>query len=359
MALFYGTLPGMRFPTADAKLWLNSQTGYYAAKYKDDRGRWQRVSLQTKDAKVALKRFNGWRRDYLAGKIAPKTPGIAITVSEFADEWVSHISARYSEATFVQYRATATKLKEYFSDTPLADFNQRSIDLLVNLLLKDGLSIPTVNKHRRHLRVMLTTAEEWAYIDRRPKIPRPLREVERVKYFSDEDLGLLFSAITDPVFRDLCHLALVTGLRSGEILRLTPADVDCPRGFLRITEEQKNRTESRIPINSTAREILDRNPGLFPYSSESWVARRFKAYREAAGLPEGLTFHSLRHTYGTMMVRRGADVRVIKELMRHKAITSTMVYAKVTPEHLKESSELMSIDLASYQDRTKLEDKKG
>jgi hypothetical protein len=68
----------------------------------------------------------------------------------------------------------------------------------------------------------------------------------------------------------------------------------------------------------------------------------FKKYREAAGLDEGFTFHSLRHSYGAAMIAKGAEIVAVKELMRHKSIASTMVYAKVQPDHLTATGELMN-----------------
>lgn len=340
----------MRVP--EPRLWLNSQTGYYTVKYQDDRGIWRRESLRTKDRKEAVRAFNAWKRDHLI-HLSDTPVQSDKTVASFLDEWDAHISIHHTPTTVVQYRATAAKLRDALGNVRLVDLTPRVLQQWLDSLSLAGLAAPTVNKHRRHARVILATAEEWGYLARRPKLPRPMRESERIKYFHEDDLVVLLETIDDPAFRDLCEFALATGLRSGEILRLTDEDVDNPRGFLRITEAQKNRTESRIPINSAARAILSRYPGpgrLFPYTSESYVSRKFRRYLTRSGLDTSNTFHSLRHTFGTTLVREGVDIRVIKELMRHKAITSTMVYAKVAPAHLVESAEKA---VRSYHDRTK------
>lgn len=340
----------MKFRSTGPHLWLNSQTGYFCAVYVDDAGKSRRKSLGTKDKKEATRRFNAWHRDFLTrwgSEPARADSSQSISVSDFADEWVKHIEARHPESTTTQYRATARKMAEMFGEFPVKDFSVRTIERFIDDLIHAGLAPATVNKHRRHLRIMLNDAEEWGYTPRRPKMPRPIHEKQRVKYFTPDQLDALFSAIDNEEFRDFCLLALLSALRSGELMRLTVEDVNNPAGFLRISEAQKNRTESRIPITSAIAPIVEKystiraTGRLFPYSSPSYVSRLFKQYREIAGLPDGFSFHSLRHSYGTSMVLKGADITAIKELMRHKSIASTMVYAKVVPSHLTATGELM------------------
>ncbi|MCP3925492.1 MAG: tyrosine-type recombinase/integrase [Desulfobacterales bacterium] len=50
-------------------------------------------------------------------------------------------------------------------------------------------------------------------------------------------------------------------------------------------------------------------------------------------------FHDLRHTFASMLAMSGENLKVIQDLMRHKSITSTLVYAKLSPEHLRSASE--------------------
>jgi integrase len=190
------------------------------------------------------------------------------------------------------------------------------------------------------------------FFDRRPKLPKPLREEEQIKYLTNNDLDALFSAISDPEFADFCQLVLVTALRLGELRRLTEADVDSPSGHLKISAKQWDKAEARIPINSAARPILDKyvalsiDGRLFRFSSVDWVWRKFAEHANKAGLDEGLTFHSLRHTFGTTMVGLGLDLKAIQELMRHESIASTMVYAKATPAHLQAASETLAKSVA-------------
>lgn len=64
-------------------------------------------------------------------------------------------------------------------------------------------------------------------------------------------------------------------------------------------------------------------------ASVRWVNRVFAKYRDAAHLSGGFGPHSLRHTFGTELLNRGEDLRVVQELMGHEDIRSTTIYTKV------------------------------
>lgn len=173
-----------------------------------------------------------------------------------------------------------------------------------------------------------------------------LKERRSVRFLSAEELGRVFAAIRDPEFPNFCLVSAYTGLRSGEIIRLAWRDIDNPEGFLRISAAQKNKTESRIPLNSATREILDRarkRRGIKPfrYCNINRIGALFKRAVRSAGL-ESPRFHDLRHTFASHLAMSGEHLKAIQGLMRHEDISSTLVYAHLSPAHLREASERLS-----------------
>ncbi|MBI5134997.1 tyrosine-type recombinase/integrase [Candidatus Uhrbacteria bacterium] len=71
---------------------------------------------------------------------------------------------------------------------------------------------------------------------------------------------------------------------------------------------------------------------LTPRSIERIVSR----YARIAGITKRITPHTLRHSFGTDLLRGGADIRAVQTLLGHASITTTQIYTHVTDQHLKE-----------------------
>ena len=340
-------------------LWKHPNGTFYACWRQDNKNR--RKSLGTSDEPKAQRRFQNFQRDLYAGRLVEIETGARKKLNEFADELVANKDATTSEANAYLYQVALNKAKACWKDIPLQHITSRHIDVLVIDMIREGLKPPTINKNIRHIKGALSKAYEWEYINKPIKFPKPLEEEEQLRFLTVEELRALFGAIDDPEFADFCEFSAYTALRSGEIIRLTFVDdVDNPKGFLRISSKQKNRSETRIPINKHARSIIDRcrvrrqgQPTLFRFNTVSWVSQKFRGYADNAGLHH-CRFHDLRHTYGSHMAIMGKNPLTIKELMRHKSIASTMIYAKLSPEHLREESE--GLDYGPMPVGTKKED---
>ena len=168
-------------------------------------------------------------------------------------------------------------------------------------------------------------------------------------FLTIDQLRMLIGEIDDLEFADLCLLSAYTGLRSGELIRLSwTKDIDNPEGFIRVDSRQKGKKEHRIPITKKVRAILDRckarAPGrstVFRHMTTDYVTHKYKKYVRRVKLPDDIRFHDLRHTYGSFLAMKGHGEKTIQELMRHASIQSTLIYTKVSPEHLRKVAETL------------------
>ena len=326
-----------------AKLWKHPN-GYYYIRHSKGR-----ESLGTKNERTANRKFNNWLRDRERGKPLRERDNLkSIKLYDFVDEFLEHVEARYPDSTYKLYDQGLKKIKSSWRDIPVKSITTHHIDSLLTDLSRSGLSPATINKNYRHIKSALRKAIEWGYLAQF-KFPPPVKEEEQVRYIPEKDLKKLFAVITDEEFYDFCLFAVYSGLRAGELIRLTPRDVDNPQGFLRISSEQKNKAESRIPINENMRGVLNRrnNSGkVFRFKTVNWVSQKFKKYLKDAGI-EQYRFHDLRHSFGSYLAMQGHSPKTIQELMRHKSIASTMVYLNLSPEHLTKASNGLKINLQS------------
>lgn len=342
------------------RLWRHTQHETFYVYWMED-GKQRRKALcmpgtrrATKDPKQAQKLFNQFARQLMAGQVAALKEGKKISFGAFKKEFLEHVETNSAEATLTSYEQGMNKASSCWGDSvDVNHINARHLDKLISDLHRAGLSPATVNKHYRHVKAALKKAQKWEYIDHAIDFPTQVKEPEKVRYIPIEHLNKIMARITDPEFYDFCMLCCYLGLRNGEALRLTLEDVDNPPDFLRIISLQKSRKESRVPINSTSREALSRcmararemkRAKLFKWSCRTLIGQKFKATVRDAGF-ERYRFHDLRHTFASYLAMGGANLQVIQQLMRHQSVASTLIYSKLSPDHLKAESERLCFTL--------------
>lgn len=155
----------------------------------------------------------------------------------------------------------------------------------------------------------------------------------------------------DPIILDFVELGLATGMRSGEMLRLEWERVDFGARLIYFrVRDQKGRVPGSIPLNDWALEVLrrrlafrrkycERSPWVFCRANGARVKSVKKAFARAAddaGLKD-ISPHVLRHTFAAWLVQAGVPLRTVCDLMRHKDIKTTMIYAHLAPENTREA----------------------
>lgn len=173
----------------------------------------------------------------------------------------------------------------------------------------------------------------------------------------EQVLDLLNAPDPDEPFylRDKAMLELLyaTGVRAGELAGLKISDLNLKIGYLRCLG--KGSKERVIPIGkvavaATVEYLTKLRPGLNkPFSgdflllsrtgrpmSRIEVWRLVKKYAARAGMPNNLTAHTLRHCFATHLLRGGADLRTVQELLGHVDIATTQIYTHVDQERLRE-----------------------
>lgn len=158
--------------------------------------------------------------------------------------------------------------------------------------------------------------------------------------------------------RAMMELLYATGMRVSEIINLKMEDVNLKLGYLRCLG--KRAKERIVPIGSEAikfiniylnkvrssHKALSRTPTQQPQSlflnpsgrklSRVGLWKIIKRYAILSGIKKEITPHTLRHSFATHLLERGADLRAIQEMLGHESISSTQIYTHLTREHLKD-----------------------
>ena len=172
-------------------------------------------------------------------------------------------------------------------------------------------------------------------------IPRPKRPWQNPKVLAQEEVKALLQGTENRKHRAMLMLAYGLGLRLGEVLALTPADIDSRRMALYV-RGGKGKKDRDLPLPQSLLVLLreqyrefrpvtylfeGQQPGE-PYSERS-LQMVVKQAAARAGILRPISLHMLRHSYATHLMEAGTDTRIIQDLLGHSSIKTTEIYTHV------------------------------
>lgn len=252
--------------------------------------------------------------------------------------------------------------------------NQLTSEIIQSQLLQNlkdnGYSYSTVHKAY----VFLNAALKYAQIQNRIKTnpcdgviapKKKLFKKGEVRFLNEEEISLLKEKALEKNEKGqykyeagrMIVFALHTGMRAGELCGLQWKDINFKNSTARInkvsatiyidkkrtvTLEESTKSESSdrvIPLNDTAIEMLNIQKSAYPggkaiptdfittNSSKimrvDLISQRYNSLAKAAGIPNPKGIHTLRHTFASMMLKKGVDIKLVSEILGHSTIAIT------------------------------------
>jgi len=284
------------------------------------------------------------------------------------ERFLNHLRAERnaSALTIKSYREDLEALAEYLAETrggdppPPSGISVLDLRGYVAALSEAGYAPATVSRRLASLRSFFKFGLREGWVDTNPAKPlrNPRRHRKLPHFLSPEEIGrLLASPPTDRAagLRDRAILETMysAGLRIGELVAVSDGDLDLAAGIVRV--RGKGRRERLAPLGSYAVDALQqwlarrRLHVHEPTGSDApmfvnrfgrrittrSVARMLEKYLKQAGLDTRTTPHSLRHSFATHLLDRGADIRSVQELLGHKSLVTTQIYTHVSTAALR------------------------
>lgn len=285
-------------------------------------------------------------------------PADDITFSQWSERWLQSVALRVNPSTLDTYRASITNhLEPRFGDLPLARISPAEIEAF-KLELAGKRSTRTVNKELTTLGTILRDAVALDLVLRNPveRVRKLAADRPEMDYFDYEEVSRLLAACEPPLY-EMVATAILTGIRQGEQVALRWQDVDLTAGTLRIRQTYhpkhgfgppKTRAAKRIVfMPGELVEILDQGPahqlvfpgpGGNPWCSSGLVRDHFHPACDRAGLRR-IRWHDLRHTFATLNIAIGENIKYISEQLGHTSIRITLdLYAHVIPAERRDAA---------------------
>ena len=271
-----------------------------------------------------------------------------------------------SDLTIKSYEEDLIALVLYFEETEgreveLSEVTTLELRRFVAELQQAGYAKSTISRKLACLRSFFRFAMREGWVE--ANIAKPLRNPRAGRklphFLSAEEIARLLesppstnaSGVRDRAILETMYSA---GLRVSELVGLSIEDIDFSAGLVRV--RGKGRKERLSPLGSYAQKAIkewlsqrEPNPKATKEHASAVFLNRFgnrltsrsvgrmlEKYLKQCGLDQRTSPHTLRHSFATHLLDRGADIRSVQELLGHKSLITTQIYTHVSTERLRE-----------------------
>jgi integrase len=240
--------------------------------------------------------------------------------------------------------------------TKLNDVTPRGVEKFKHDRLKKA-SKRTVNLEVTMAKAMFNKLVELGVIPENPiKAGKKIRgpESKTLEFLTRDEIDVLLPTLS-PVYYPIIYTFLKTGLRKNELVYLEWEDVDFDKMLIRVVNKKAHPTKSYqpryIPMDRKLAGLLksiQRTKSSYVFVTGRETLRKnnlitnLKRAAKKAGIRKNVTVHMLRHTYASHLVMAGVDLPTVKALLGHADIHTTMRYAHLAPDHLRQAAEKLS-----------------
>ncbi len=323
--------------------------------------------LTRKHAEAELRR--------LMSEVKLLVPEQRVTFEQAAELYVQHVEhvLRRKPSTVQDYRIMVRRhLAPHFDAKAVEQIKPTDVESYIAAKFGEGLAVKTITNQLNFAHGVFQFALRRGWVTTNPvaltERPRSAPADPDIRFLAAEELEALLRAVAleetlGPTDHALYTVAAMTGLRQGELVALRWRDVDWTAGVVRVRRNYsrgawgtpKSRRSSRaVPIADRVAAELERHFQRSAYQADddlvfchphtgnpydaSKLRERFYEAMSAAGMGHrcgraaGITFHSLRHTFGTRMAAVGVPMRTLQEWMGHRDFTTTLIYADFAPD---------------------------
>lgn len=332
---------------------FQNKRNVWVVSYKDVDGKWKQKSCgknaTAQDAESIRKLYDARELNYRHGGIVKVVPiSIHDAIKEFKEQEVprSRIGRPKAKGTIKGYNSIANSMSKWMVSRGINDFKDATESAMTEYFdrLLQGVAPKAIATHRMVITQFFRWAMKKGYCYANPVTIKTPQKIARLpRYFTDEELNVIFENAKEP-YKAIFKFLYLTGLRIGELSNLKWADVDETQRqiTIRIMDGNKTKRECAVDLNNDALAILQQRRGETesPYVFSSIRGKRVEQHYVAIALKKILqnanitnaSLHTFRHTCASHLAINGISLYVIKEILRHKSIKETEIYAHLSRE---------------------------
>jgi tyrosine recombinase XerC len=263
------------------------------------------------------------------------------------------IEKNYSSHTVLNYRLDLNDFLKFLGGTPVESVDYLLLRKYLAILKEKKLGSRSMARHLSALRSFFKFLTREGFLKTNPilSVSSPKLDKHLPQFLTEEEVSRLIESSLPKDEMGLRDRAILetfysTGMRISELVGLSQEDLDFIGGIVKLKgkgkkeriapigdkaiaslrdylEKRKNQT-SAVFLNNRGNRITDRG-----------VRNIVGKYLKASGMKQGVSPHTLRHSFATHLLNRGADLRTVQELLGHANLSTTQIYTHLTTEKLK------------------------
>lgn len=263
--------------------------------------------------------------------------------TEFAEDELKLMIGRVDVSYYTHVKSALTKLKEFRDPVLFSDMNYDFLSKFErHMIVKRGNNLNTVTSTLKRIKTLMTIAVKKGKISKNPLSDYKMKSEPTNRTFLTLDELKRLNEIYDgkllpPYFQNVLQHFLFScyvGLRYADIHSLTFEQIEKDQGeYYIILDQHKTSERVYIPLKKRAKELIgeiDGKSGLVFRVNTNQVTNRFlKEIMKAAVITKPVSFHTARHTFATLALSLGIDLKTVSSLLGHTDVKTTQIYAKV------------------------------
>jgi len=291
---------------------------------------------------TAIKYRNKYWVDVAEGRVGLETKK-QISFHELAAEYYEYYKTKAKPRNWPRARSVLKQLNNFFRNIEIGKITIWTVENYIRT--RKGKAPGTINFELDFLRSALNRAVEWKFIKSAPKIGRLPVQERRARILTDQEIEFVLQYecfSTD--HKEAIALCLDTGMRLAEMFYITAEDVDFEARTVYLDDTKSLKPRS-IPLTPRAAGIIRRRLSehkgrMFDERDPNRLGYKFTMERKDLYKYHHFTpwrFHDLRHTFVTLLLRKGVDPYTIMEISGHSRLEMVTRYMHTTEDLKREA----------------------
>lgn len=283
----------------------------------------------------------------------------ATAILTFRKEYLSVIENTFTSKYAISVRTSFQHLENYFGgEKQLKSLKTLDIEKFKIYIMQAAPAGYVV--YLRTLKAAFNRAIDWELISENPfsKVETKKIQATRPEFITRSELQKIMDVTGNETIRNSFLFSFLTGTRLREVVNIKWKNIELEKRLISVGDKDlstKNKKSRTIPIaaelanmllqmqrsNTISGEYVFNKLNGFPFTGD-YISKRFKKSVRKAGLNDRIHFHSLRHSFGSILGMKGVPITVIRDLMGHSSVAVTELYSHTNMDSLRSAIRVMN-----------------